>query len=130
MVEENKTEESTGQEAKFNFALSSLERIHKLLMKISQVEADTNISSEGKQVVKRRLVRQLFVQAYVLLKDEDKSEIKKKVNALKLYFNKNKLLDYSEKLEEEMNDCLILIQESMQKHGKYFVLKKEDSDLF
>lgn len=133
MEEQIEQEDSKKPEAKFNFALASLERIHKLLQDITNIEkrAGDSLSVGGAQASKRKLVRQLLCQAYVLLDDSNKEEIKKKVYGLKpvVYVDYQGLM-FSSKLDSDMNDCIILIQESMQKNGKFFVLPKEETGLF
>lgn len=124
-------EEEEKGEAKFNFAVSSLQRIHELLRSIALLEnkIGNTMQPNEYQISKKHLLKQLLVQSYVLMDDGDREDIKKKVYDINLKFNSSKEVTYSNKLNDEMNDCLIDIQESMQKKGSFFTQKKEDEDL-
>lgn len=136
---EEKSKEENYEEAQFNFALASLQRVHEILQAITKNDKESiKVIPLGlSQSIKRKLVRQLLVQSYPLMSTKNKKELKKKVYSLKLKSKKvysgGKLGDvykYDDKLEDEMNDCIIEIQESMQKEGKYFVSKKDEKRLF
>lgn len=135
MPEEKKFEEET-EEAKFNFALASLQRIHDILKAIVENEKKVNVSLDPAQVqiIKKRLVKQLFVQAYPLLVEKDKQTIKDKVNGVKLETKKGSGMDRgvvisSLKVNEELDNCIIEIEASMQKQGKFFMPDKDEGSL-
>ncbi len=132
---EDKRSEQEG-EAKFNFALARLEGINEILMNIVENEKKlaVNLSASQVQVIKKRLVKQLFVQAFPLLKEEDKETIGKKISGIILKLNKTGYEKGSvistSKVNEELDDCIIDIEKSMQKQGKFFMPSKDEGSMF
>lgn len=120
------------QEAKFNFAVSSLQRIHEILQGITSIEkaAGYKVTYPEAQLTKLKLVKQLFVQAFVLLEEGKREAIKKELYNLKTTSDINNISKYSIELDDNLNNIIIKIQASMQKRGKFFVLEKEDDELF
>ena len=116
------------QEAKFNFALSSLQRIHELLQSITTLAKNPEVSGADLQVLKRRLIKQLLVQSIVLLHKDDSKKIIEKVEGIKLKINTHGFVVYSLELDNKLDDCVMDIQISMQKHGKFFIQDKEDKE--
>jgi hypothetical protein len=126
--EPNKKPEET--QSPFNFALATLERIHEVLRDIKNNEVKEGLNKIQKQVYKLRLIRQLFVQAYPLLDKSDKKTIKEKVYATKmrkkLDIHNHKQLYFSHKLDDEINNCILMIEDSLQKSGRYFMPSQAD----
>src|SRR3990167_4349463 len=69
--------------APFNMAISTLMRIDRVLVKITDVSSDFTLPTNIKQSIKVNLVKQLFVQATPLLKSNIVKDFKEVIDKLK-----------------------------------------------
>jgi hypothetical protein len=123
--------------APFNMGLSALMRIDNILQHITRIAGDPMIPKEIKQNLKVGLVKQLFIQASPLLKQEVVDHYYLEFAKLKPYEvimnhssggmvkkTENKAI-YSEELEVELDRLSLEIQREMQKE-KYFMPPRSD----
>lgn len=112
----------TEGQAPFNSAIALLTRLDRILQKIQDVAI--NPQRIIAQYQKYQLVKEYYVQASPLIKAEDKELIKSTVNKLKLRKDEEDLA-YSYELDDELNEFLVLIQESLQSNGLFMPSGKE-----
>jgi len=125
------------QGAPFNMAVATLMRLDSILTDIKNV-AMQGLSKESKinlpeaQRIKLNLIRQFFIQAIPLLKEEDIETLKTKLKGMvpKGLDNKNRREkignSYSSFAEEKMNDFIMEVQLKLQSSGNYFMPPKGD----
>lgn len=147
MVEKEKeiSFEEYNSSAPFNMALFTLQKIHNILRMITTISSTYIIDEEGEkflapgksQHLKYKLVKQLYIQAIPLFDKkttgEWKKETLKKIRAVSLkvggrYMNKKLVARfpcYEDKIDNELDDLTIEIQEKLQDEG-YFMPPKTD----
>ncbi len=121
----------------FNMAISTLERLSKILddIKIVSVQTpiDQNKSGTG-QHIKIEYVKQFYIQAVPLLKEPDEKSLKPKLDKIQpQYWKKTNPYDnhveyiskYNYKIECMLNNLLIEIQNCLQRDG-FFMPPKDD----
>lgn len=130
-------ESEYSDEAPFNFAIATLMRLDDILKKILMFSTNANGSS---QHVKYRLVRQLFFQSAVLIKDiKVKNKLMAKLITLEPKHT-HKTDDagrvtgtieyYDHDINNKLDEYILEIQEALQKSGSFFMPKKSESSLF
>jgi len=130
--------------APFNMALATLEKIQGILKSIVIAssghldEGDKVVTPGDSQLMKYRLVNQLYVQSTPLFDPEKtkewKPEMKERIRNINLdigkrYLNKKvvgRFVVYSQEIEIELDDITIEIQEKLQAEG-YFMPPKNDA---
>lgn len=147
MPEEKESEEQ--KEGKFNIAVSYLMSINEILKDIKNISLRTSknspdVLSTGRgQKLKLKLVRNLFVQASALIKEneitkkiwEDIKSIKIKLeDTNKNDYNKNHShadwkIAFVQSTEDKLDELIISIQKELQK-SKYFMPLKDEQVLF
>ena len=123
--------------APFNMALATLERLSKILIRITEVAMVTEIPPEERQNKILELLKQLYINSAPLLKEEIVKKYEyvlqlemKKINLLGKHksgstFVTNKKYNYCMELDIQINKALIGIQQELQKE-KYFMPPKYD----
>lgn len=125
---ETETEDHQGA---FNFALATLERVHKILVKITDISVfETGVSQKAKY----KLCRQLLVNCCALLRDKEREQtLLKKFNAIKLLYaprmNRNGVTDgseitYSEEVDYLLDLFVMDVENELQEDGNYFMPEK------
>jgi len=135
------SEEEYNEPAKFNMAIDTLKRLSRILEDIKNVTY-SSISVETKQILKIDLVKQFFIQASPLLKDEyvktKKDEIleikpatvdKIESPSMKASRFKGTFVKYDNNLNNKLDLLLIEIQQELQK-DKYFMPPVEEEEGF
>lgn len=130
--------------APFNAAIDCLMRISKLIQDIKRVSvefsmhtgiAGINLTSGQAQHIKRRLVKQLYVQAIPLLSDTSRETIKKMIDGVRpIVFQPvgrtgkkaNDIEIYDIGIDEKLDDIVIEIEKDLQDHGKFFMPPRLD----
>lgn len=126
----NQETEGHGEPAAFNMAISTLMRVDNILKEITNLElkrlSPPQVShSQGHlQGVKRRLVRQLYLNAIPLIRKKDKPIIKKKLMVVKLKLipvmsggKEINEIDFQQEIDDQLDEIIIDIQESLQAGG-------------
>lgn len=134
--------------APFNFALGTLEKIHNILVKITNISAlysiESDMSEAEAQHIKYNLVRQLFIQATPLYnkekhktwKSDTYKELKKIKEELKFVqqFNQGKLIGhralFDPIINDKLDDITIEVQEKLQEEGYFMPSKKDPRFMF
>ena len=117
-------------EAPFNMAIATLKRLDTILQQIRAMDFHFSQSSAEKQKSYISLVKQFYINAVPLLKEEDVEEYKKEILGLDVKLKhtiisgvqKQKYL-YNVELEIRLNEILIELQ---QKLKKFFMPKGKD----
>lgn len=120
--------------AAFNSAVATLMRLDKTLTIIRDLILDKETQAGWKQYKKYQLTKSLYVQSVALIKNSNKKkELKETIFKLKPYFkkifsngNSINVPTFSWKVETQLDDILIEIQEALQKEG-YFMPEKEST---
>jgi len=127
--------------APFNLALNTLERVAAIIEKLCyvsiQIASTENTNDADLQHIKFALLKQLYIQAVPLLRDNEKKKqaVKKRIDNIKLGFPQpvfNKLGErvgnkpvFDPKIDYEMDEIEIEISETLQSMG-YFMPPKND----
>jgi len=130
LIEDKKEEGETGA---FNTALATLMRLDKLLTRYFEISSEfTNLGKV--QFYKKVITKDLIIQSTPLIKSEQVNELMESVNHVKI-----KIQDPSnpvfipiadEEVEKELDQIVILIQQYLQKEGKYLMPSKDESAMF
>ena len=135
----NNTGENT---APFNMAIATLERIHNLLIAISDISkrADINPASQGYlprnfgQHQKVKLVKELYLNSFPLMQTEDANNLKEKIKSLSPVWGKDKDIYTGKRggvpifdltLENNLFDLILEIETALNKN-KVFMPTKRD----
>lgn len=143
-------------EHKFNLGLSTLEELHEILKEIRKITInikDPNtmqlIMPQGKaQHMKYRLTKQLLVRASPLLGKENTKELNGEINEIEIGWKRPNVGSssfkvksnssipegcveiYYPKIDRDLDDFIIKIQEKLQAKGKSFMPTKGEAGLF
>lgn len=130
------SDENSSERAAFNMALSSLERLNKMLIEIKQ------FSCMGNQRMKYQMVLQFHIQSTPLvkktsgkdrmkeLKDELRNLVPKRIRYVDRQGNTTRFEDvFSQDLDFKLDDVLEKIQNLLQDEG-YFMPSSEVEDLY
>lgn len=114
----------------FNSAVACLMRIDGILREIKDLVLNKELSNSARQIKKLKLMRELFVQSYPLIDEEQAKKLKESVISFKLYskqvskwnpiIKEHELIDfiiYSEQKETELNNLIIDIEVALQDKG-------------
>jgi hypothetical protein len=127
------------EEAKFNMALDTLQRLGEILRQVKNVSISPELEQGLKQRTKLILLKQFFIQASPLLDSKNKDALSKGV--FKIQENKQRVIGktsgkflgyqttYNPDLEDEIDLMFIKLQDELQKQ-KYFMPPKDESALF
>lgn len=126
--------EKAREQAPFNLALNTLERISSLIEAFSLTTiraAHGEISPEAAIIIKFHITQQLFLQSVPLFSQEAEDALKKELDALKLPSpinekNGGKRIPYDEKLDTQLYEMIIKIQNKLQEENGCFMGRKSD----
>ena len=120
-------EEEERLDAKFNMALATLQRLDTLLKEYSRISIQPIYNSET-QMIKYKILRQIYLTTIPLLDLDDSKEIKKKIDAIQ-FKKKTENPDtfiFSAEIDFKMDEILIDLQIVLQNKGKHFMPLAED----
>lgn len=120
-------------DAAFNMATATLKRLNELLIEYRRISTELPSNGES-QLVKYKTVRQVYLAAVPLMRNEDKrKEIKDEIDGIKLETIRKQgqlKIVYSPKIDSTFDDIVEKIILTLQKDGKHFMPDKGEEGLF
>lgn len=123
--------ETENHQGAFNFALATLERIHKIIVKITDISV---FETGASQKAKYKLCRQLLVNSCALIRDKEREKrLLSHLNTIKLVFaptmnrngvNEGTEIVYSEEVDYQLDNFIMELQNDLQEDGSYFMPEK------
>ena len=119
-------------DAAFNMGIATLQRINDILVEYKRVSTFMN-SGGAEQLMKYKLLRQLYLAAIVLMKKEGRKAIKDKINGVEMKTimrNGTTMIVYSPEVDFAIDDIAEDILSTLQEEGHHFMPRPDESALF
>ena len=109
--------------APFNSAVACLMRIDDCLKRFYFA---SKLEGSDMQIFKKRLAKELIIQASPLLKNENVEELMKEIREIKLKVNSNGFVRFSSEVTDKIDDVVIKTQRYLQEDGRYIMPSTKD----